>query len=215
VARSALDIYADVMLPASPYLEKDGHYTDWEGRSQRLRRVRPPRGLARSEWEIFQELSQVLGRDLGFRSLDDLHEEMGRLYGAAAVPERSIPQPEPAAPPTAPEDGSLVLFSYPLLVDEGRLSTGAHELKDALEELPFVEVSVEDAERLGLSDGAMATVETAGGRARLPVRVTDGIAPGAAFVPWNQPGFHANSILSGSAVTAATLEPATEEVSVG
>ena len=52
------------MLPAAPYLEKDGHYTDWEGRSQRLRPVRSPQGMARSEWEMFQELSayQPLGR---------------------------------------------------------------------------------------------------------------------------------------------------------
>src|SRR5207248_3132255 len=91
ISADALAIYADAMLPATPYLEKDGHYTDWEGRAQRLRPVRPAKGLARSEWEIFQELSEALGADMGFRSLDDLHEEMANLYQSAALGVRGGP----------------------------------------------------------------------------------------------------------------------------
>jgi NADH-quinone oxidoreductase subunit G len=221
ISSDAMSIYADAMLPAVPYLEKDGHYTDWEGRTQRLRPVRPPRGLARSEWEIFQELSEALGADLGFGSIDDLHEEMARLLqpnGVAGVAPRGQPPPDPTVrEPAAPDEGdgdsagSLVLFSYSLLVDEGRLSVGATELKDALEDLPFVEVHPADAERLGLEDGATATVRTPAGEARLPVRVSDGIAEGAAFVPWNQPGFAANTLFSGRFVTTAAIEPAREE----
>jgi len=41
--------------------------------------------------------------------------------------------------------------------------------------------------------------------------LTDGIAQGAAFVPYNQPGFAANTLLSGSMTTPVTLEPATQE----
>src|SRR5439155_1533021 len=85
ISADAMDIYADAMLPAAPYLEKDGHYTDWEGRTQRLRPVRAPLGLARSEWEIFQELSEIAGADMGFRSLDDLHEEMASVLASPAA----------------------------------------------------------------------------------------------------------------------------------
>jgi anaerobic selenocysteine-containing dehydrogenase len=113
---------------------------------------------------------------------------------------------EASPPPEAPDD-ALVLFSYPLLVDEGRLSVGADALKEALEERPFVEVHPADAERLGLADGAVARIRTAAGQAELPVRIADSIVPGAAFVPYNQPGFAANTILSGSLITPATLEP--------
>src|SRR2546427_587923 len=66
ISADVMDIYADAMLPAAPYLEKDGHYTDWEGRTQRLRAVRASLGLARSEWEIFQELSEIACADMGF-----------------------------------------------------------------------------------------------------------------------------------------------------
>ena len=234
ISADAMDIYADAMLPAAPYLEKDGHYTDWEGRAQRLRPLRAPSGLARSEWEVFQELSEVMGADMGFHSLDDLHREMGSLLAGdmaavdAATPTRSPSArsrgaPGGYAPPSpatgeasprpearAPRDGELLLFTYPLLVDEGQLSDGGDLLKDALEEPPFVEVHPADANRLGLVDGGAASIQTAAGRSELPVRVTEDVVEGAVFVPYNQPGFAANSILSGSLITPATLEPAAE-----
>jgi anaerobic selenocysteine-containing dehydrogenase len=104
-----------------------------------------------------------------------------------------------------------MLFSYPLLVDEGRQSEGADLLKQALQERPFVEVHPADAERLGLADGVPAVVRTKAGEARLPVRVTPHVAQGAAFVPYNQPGFAANTILSGRMTAGATLEPIPRE----
>jgi NADH-quinone oxidoreductase subunit G len=230
ISADAMASYADAMLPAAPYLEKDGHYTDWEGRAQRLRPVRPPLGLARSEWEIFQELSEVAGADMGFHAIDQLHEEMGRLLGAlpAALGVRGGPakrrknggQPKGPSgaggtrhPEQPPQGEGLELFTYPLLVDEGKLSGGADLLKEALQEQPFVEVHPRDAERLGVSDGQTVRLKTAAGQAELPARVTDGIAQGCAFVPWNQPGLAANTLLSGSLTTAATIEPVAAEVS--
>jgi NADH-quinone oxidoreductase subunit G len=236
--------YAEAVLPAAAFLERDGHFTDWEGRGQRLRPVRPPLGLSRPDWQIFQELSEVMGADMGFGSLDDLHEEMGALLAprevsdptratggvdqgtpeeAAGSPdERAIPQAHESAggedeaateETTEPEGaergeegpasgadedqshpGDLLLFSYPLLVDEGKLSVDADELKAALEEQPFLEVHREDAERLGLEDGGRARIRTEAGEAELEVRVSDGIVAGAAFVPWNQPGLRASTL---------------------
>jgi predicted molibdopterin-dependent oxidoreductase YjgC len=106
----------------------------------------------------------------------------------------------------------LILFSYPLLVDEGRLSVGAEKLKEAHSQAAFVEANPVDAERLSLTAGSVVRVRTGAGEASLPVRVSDGVVVGAAFVPWNQPGLVANTLLSGSLVTEATLEPAAAEV---
>jgi NADH-quinone oxidoreductase subunit G len=217
ISSEALAIYADAMLPAAPYLEKDGHYTDWEGRPQRFRPVRPPQGLARSEWEIFQELSEVAGRDMGFHSLGDLHLEMARLLasppGAEAgnAPRGQSTRPPQSRPAAAGPD-QFILFTYPLLVDEGSLSVGADELKAALEDPSFLEVNSADAERLGIVDGATVRLHTEAGEAALPARVTDGIGPGAVFVPYKQPGLAANTILSGSMSTVVTLEAAAQEV---
>jgi NADH-quinone oxidoreductase subunit G len=210
--------YADVLLPAAAWHEKDGHVTDWEGRSQRIRTLRSPTGLSRPDWQILQELSEALDADIGFHTLEDLQEEMGTLVGpkgsptggsgaSGAVASRAEgAEHPPGGDRRGPSAGRLILFTYPLLVDEGRLSEGATELKKALEDETFVELHPADAERRNVIDGAQATVRTEAGSARLPVRVTPHIAPGAAFVPFNQPGLAANTLLSGRFTTPATVE---------
>jgi len=104
-----------------------------------------------------------------------------------------------------PDDG-FTLVTYPLLVDEGSLSEGAEELKAALSRQPFVEINSEDAASLKIADGDTVQVRTGAGVASLPAVVTDGIARGVVFVPFNQSGFAANTLLSGNFITAATLE---------
>jgi len=93
-------------------------------------------------------------------------------------------------------------------VDEGRLSIGADELKAALGGEAFVEIHPEDADKHGLVDGGRARVRTDAGGAELPVRVTEHIAQGALFVPFNQPGLEANRLLSGSFTISAGVEAA-------
>jgi NADH-quinone oxidoreductase subunit G len=207
----ALGAYADMadaVLPAAAYLEKEGHLTDWEGRGQRITPVRDPMGLSRPDWQIFQELSEVAGRDARFGSLGALQDELGGLTGPRDVPLTAGPS---RRAPAAPDDG-LTLFSYPLLVDEGKLSVDAVELKDALGEEPFLEMHPEDAFRLELDDGATVRVRTDAGEVDLPLRVTDGVIAGAVFVPWNQPGLRANTLFSGAPLVAVTVEGvATEE----
>jgi predicted molibdopterin-dependent oxidoreductase YjgC len=245
----SLERYADAFLPASAFLEKDGHVSTWEGRGQRLRAIRGRDGISLADWEIFASMALACGGDLGFESLDELHEEMGRLLGgregsggdeavgapdatgrpsgsmegldaqpdwervrgeqgATAEVERArddLGRTHGAKSPDAAGDDGLVLFTYPLLVDEGRLSEGADELKAALGESAFVEVHPHDAAQAGVADGQVVVVRTSAGEADLPVRVTEHIAPGAVFVPFNQPGRAINALLSGQMVARATI----------
>jgi assimilatory nitrate reductase catalytic subunit len=99
-------------------------------------------------------------------------------------------------------------------VDEGRLSEGADELKAALGQDAFVELHPEDADKRGLADGGRAIVTTDAGEAILDVRITGDIAPGAVFVPFNQPGLAANELLGGSFTTAVRIEPAAAQAEV-
>ncbi|HVM11961.1 MAG TPA: molybdopterin dinucleotide binding domain-containing protein, partial [Actinomycetota bacterium] len=172
--------------------------------------VRRPPGLAHPAWQIFQELSEAMGRDMGLTSLDAIHEEMGEVLAPREAGAASATVPATTAPPGDRSEGELTLFSYPLLVDEGRLSVGAEELKEALEQEAFAEVNPADAARLELVDGGRARVETERGAAELPVRVTDGVAAGSVFVPWNQPGLQANTLLAGRLTAPVTLSPVGE-----
>jgi len=56
--------------------------------------------------------------------------------------------------------------------------------------------------------GGPAGAHTDAGEAVLPVRVTEHLAQGAMFVPFNQPGLAVNTLLSGRFSAAATVEPA-------
>ena len=190
----SLDPFADAFLPAVAFVEREGHFTTWEGRSQRLRPLRPAPGIGLPDWEIFASLALACGGDLGFETIEELQEEMNALI----APRESIPI-APSSPAARQASDGLVLFTYPLLVDEGRLVEDSPELKEALEEQEaFLEVHPEDAASAGLADGDPAVVRTEAGEARLPVRLTDHVAKGAVFVPFNQPGFGANTLLSGS-----------------
>ena len=82
----------------------------------------------------------------------------------------------------------MPLFTYPLLVDEGRLSEGADELKAALGDERLRRGAPRDARRRGARRREVALVRTDAGEAELPVRVTEHVAAGSVFVPFNQPG---------------------------
>ena len=205
-----LEPYADAVLPAAASFEKDGHMTTWEGRGQRIHPVRDPVGIARPDWEIFIGLAEAMGGSLGFGSLEELQEELGGLLAPRKLGELSTAWVGTGKPQWIDE---LTLFTYPFLVDEGRLSEGATELKAALQEEPFLEIHPDDAEKRGIADGDRVRVTTGAGAALLPARVTQHVAAGSIFVPFNQPGLRANTLLSGRFTAAARLESVASEVS--
>jgi formate dehydrogenase alpha subunit len=53
--------YADVVLPAAAYAEKDGTFTNTERRVHRVRKALEPPGEARADWEVVCEIAQRLG----------------------------------------------------------------------------------------------------------------------------------------------------------
>ncbi|HEX6009301.1 MAG TPA: NADH-quinone oxidoreductase subunit G [Actinomycetota bacterium] len=199
-----LEPYADAFLPATAWPEREGRTTDWEGRPQSFSPVRAPAGVSRPDWQIFVGLAEAMGGSLGFETIDALREEAAALLAPREVPVRSTAWTGTGRPQLA---GELTAFTYPLLVDEGRMVEGADELKAALEEEVFVEMHPEDAEKHALHDGDRVRVRTETSEAELPLRVTGDVAKGAVFVPFNQPGFAANRLLGAGFIEPATVEP--------
>ena len=68
--------FADVVLPASSYLEKDGTYTNTDRRVQLGRKVFDPPGDARVDWEIIQDIARRLGLDWNYSSPSEIFDEM-------------------------------------------------------------------------------------------------------------------------------------------
>jgi formate dehydrogenase major subunit/formate dehydrogenase alpha subunit len=71
--------YADVVLPAASFAEKDGCFTNTERRVQRVRRAVSPPGDARPDWWIVQELGRRVGMRWAYRRPEDVWNEFASL----------------------------------------------------------------------------------------------------------------------------------------
>jgi formate dehydrogenase alpha subunit len=71
--------YADVVLPAASFAEKDGTFTNTERRVQLLRRVLDPPGEARADWQILGEVAGRLGYPLHYDSAAAVMDEIASL----------------------------------------------------------------------------------------------------------------------------------------
>ncbi len=71
--------YADVVLPASPSLEKEGTFTSTERRIQRLYKVLDPLGDSRPDWQIIQDLANRLGANWKYAHPSEIYAEIASL----------------------------------------------------------------------------------------------------------------------------------------
>jgi predicted molibdopterin-dependent oxidoreductase YjgC len=71
--------YADVVLPAACFAEKDGTFTNTERRVQRVRQAISPRGQSKADWEILVEVAGRLGHDWGYDHPSAIWDEMAAL----------------------------------------------------------------------------------------------------------------------------------------
>jgi formate dehydrogenase major subunit len=71
--------YADVVLPASAFLEKDGTFINAERRFQLVEAAIDPPGGARTDFDIITTVSRMLGHDMGWETPWDALDEISRL----------------------------------------------------------------------------------------------------------------------------------------
>ena len=71
--------YADVILPASSFLEKQGTFTNAERRVQLVEAAIDPPGDARTDFDILTTISAALGHDMGFATPADVMDEVAAL----------------------------------------------------------------------------------------------------------------------------------------
>ncbi|WP_037374595.1 formate dehydrogenase subunit alpha, partial [Sedimenticola selenatireducens] len=76
--------YADVILPASAFPEKDGTFTNTDRRVQMGRRAIDPPGAARQDLQIILDLAKRLGLDWSYSGPREVFEEMRRSMPSIA-----------------------------------------------------------------------------------------------------------------------------------
>jgi NADH-quinone oxidoreductase subunit G len=204
VLTEGLNEHASVIFPAESHAEKEGTVVHPDGRLQRLRTAIAHPGEVQSGWWVITEVARRVGLDLGvltsgmaFKQLVDavpfyegltLEELAGhgirwpeRAEASAfpGIPGATIEPPVHEIAP-APENGALRLGTYRPIwaAPEVEISpslqyTIAHQQ---------VELSPQDAQRLGVSGGDQVVVAQNGTRLRATAAVRTGVPPGIAFL---------------------------------
>jgi len=168
--------WAQLVLPGTSYLERDGTYVNLEGRPQRLRRaVAPPFA---DELELFASLANRFGIAVTAWA-------SGALPGdEAELPQRDEGAPE-AAPPRA-RPGARAGKGLRLVRYRGLFSGPAVERVPQLQfqrPLAEVELSAGDAGELGLANGEPVIVSSSGTSRTLTARLNRRLRDGVVRIP--------------------------------
>ena len=114
--------FADVILPATTFMEKDGTYTNTDRRVQLGRKVLEPRGEARPDWQIIQDISNRVGLPMDYSHPSEIFDELvsvmpnygGLSYDNLGLTGKLYPNSDPAH-----SDGTVVLFDERFGTDDG------------------------------------------------------------------------------------------------
>ena len=203
---------ADVVLPGATTVEKEGTFTNQEGRVQAISRLMRPPGIAKSDLEIvaavgglfdpsfvpdargsvpiFDEIRREAGMykevDLAFnnkRNVNDKLDNKEALVKGAGVT-LDIERVKVAPVAAVDEAARFILITGNHLFHSGRLS-GRSKILSGLLKDPVVEISSADASALGLSSGDKVRVKSDSCEAEILLAIKSGSKNGVAFIAEN------------------------------
>lgn len=73
---------ADVVLPGAAFIEKDGTFTNVDGRVQRIRQGLAPAGDARPDWEILRDVNLVMGGETAQTGAEEVLADLSNIVAA-------------------------------------------------------------------------------------------------------------------------------------
>jgi NADH-quinone oxidoreductase subunit G len=181
--------WADLVLPGTSYLERDGSYVNLEGRIQRLRRTVIPPVPDELAW-----LSKLAERfDVGLSPYPSLVFEEVSAIAFGGIPFGEIGERAPLPAPTGtntpievpadptPDDRGLRLVRYRPLFS-GPAVDRVPQLEFQRPQ-PEAELSEQDARSRGIRNGEEITIRSNGTSVTLRARLSRELRPGVVRVP--------------------------------
>jgi predicted molibdopterin-dependent oxidoreductase YjgC len=192
--------WADLVLPGTSYLERDGTLVNLEGRLQRLRRTATPPCPDELEWiaelaarfgvdvapyaaAVFAEVSELVYGGLSFGEVGERAPLRGYPDAAEHVERPALPEPR-----SQPRKGEIRLVAYKPLFS-GPAVERVSELQFQRPQ-PELTLSRADARAKGIRNGDTVTVSSNGHAVALPARVNRRLRGGIARVALE----HANGL---------------------
>ena len=205
---------AHVVLPACSWAEYDGTYTNVEGRVQRAFKAIDPYNQAKPAWLILSELATMMGAsgfnyaswmdvfkeitstvsqysELNVDAISKIGGQLVKVRPLTAMPSR-IPKLEV---PTAPSSSFMLIAGRAMFhLDTGDMT---RRLSFAMKQFPepYIEVSQEDASKMGLNEGDEVEVKGPRGSLRVKVRIAPKGLSKVLFMPIHFPSCSPLSIM--------------------
>lgn len=146
--------FADVILPASSFMEKEGTYTNTDRRVQLGRKVIESPGEARLDWEILCEIGTRMGYPMQYRCSEEIFQEFASLTSSYSQlthkslgphgklwPYRNLKTTEESfsADTSSENDGQQILFEdrFPTVSGRGRFVPCAFAPPEELPDIQF------------------------------------------------------------------------------
>jgi formate dehydrogenase alpha subunit len=191
---------ADTVLPGAPFSEKEGAFTNMEGRIQTFRQAVPCRGNAKPDWEILALLARKISRSLSYPHLESIRDEIRRLIPAYRqlstdgsegwIASRSgVDRPAylPMKPPAEPESDPAYPYTAILCSSRFHLGSGTRTAESerirGIQSPGAIELSIPDAQRLGVSDGGSVRISSPWGTLERQISLSKDLKPGLILVP--------------------------------
>ena len=199
---------ANVILPASSWAEKDGTFTNTEGKMQNVYKIVNPAGQAVPDWMILKNLALSMGSDLGIRNLSSLQEEIkADLPASSAVETKKSFNPVDYAPAVEPDsEHPFKLVIRDVLQHSGSMSTSSKSLDLVISEA-LLEINEEDAKKRGISDNSHIRLTSKQGSLFLKAKVSEEVPEGTVFVPTHFPYAKINMLTNISSNGEAPIIP--------
>ncbi|MEQ1563277.1 MAG: molybdopterin dinucleotide binding domain-containing protein, partial [Nitrospiraceae bacterium] len=199
---------AHAVLPACTSAEKDGTFTNLEGRVLRVREALDPVGESLPDWHIMTALANALGCQWEYESSNDIQAEIMKLlpgYYNLGQPRKVVPTVdrylsngyagEVAARYRAPVASDAKaqrpygLLMGQILYHSGKMSTEAPGLIKIAPNTGRLRMNPEDMKRLAVSEGGKVRLTSDRGSLQVAVQPDQSVAPQTCFFPehFNEP----------------------------
>lgn len=214
---------ASVVLPASSFAEKDGSFTNFEGKINKIRKGIKPIGESRPDWEIILNIAEMMKSPFQYSRLEHVMSEIeesipgyegytdstrfyhsddsvaaaGRLQRTHMLRgfARFSPVEYQATFNVKRKDYPFVLLTGSVFphIGTGVRSSKTPRLKK-FSHSGFVEVNSADARKLALNNGDKVKIRSQVGAIMAPVRISNNTPKGILFMPSTFPEMPVNEL---------------------
>jgi len=198
---------AHFVLPACTYAEKEGTFTNLEGRVLRIRQAMDSLGESLPDWHIMTALANAMDCQWEYQSANDIQSEIMKLlpgYYNLGQPRKFVPVLDQylsgsyvaevkaryrSTQISEERTRPFALVMGQLLMHSGKLSSQASGLIKIAPNTGKLRMNIRDMERLVLQDGTKVRLISDRGSLQLAVQPDQSIAPGTCFFPehFNEP----------------------------